>query len=51
MRVGKVEQKGEEDDLAFARNREEMDAIANKEKEDRLIITVFGCHAAAGKVL
>lgn len=38
-RVGMVEKKGEEDNLAFARNREEMDTLVNKEKEDRIIIT------------
>ena len=38
-RVELVERKGDQDDLAFARTREEMDALSNKEKEDRLIIT------------
>ena len=34
-----VERKGKADDLAFARTREEMDNLSNKEKEDRVIIT------------
>ena len=38
-RVDIVEKKGEDDNLAFARNREEMDTLTNKEKEDRIIIT------------
>ena len=34
-----VEEKGRCDDLAFARNQEDMENLANKEKEDRVIIT------------
>jgi hypothetical protein len=38
-RVKTIEEKCKADNLVFARDREDLDAIANEKKEDRLIIT------------
>jgi hypothetical protein len=38
-RVKIIEEKSHADNLVFARDREDLDAIANEKKEDRLIIT------------
>ena len=38
-RLRQAEKKGKGDNLALARDREDLDAIANEKKENRLIIT------------